>query len=155
MLVNNTLLIHCKLLNIRTVLSNSGVLGEHPLGAPQHHDSAPQGCYTGAFMWAPLKVLSQHPNFNSAEAWVLVKTSLLCPSLIKIWTPLSFVTTVHQVHCDTIFCSVMHFMYVSVYFDIDILKICVFWNNYCVPWGKCVLKIPFLWLSNLLLRNNE
>ena len=52
------------------------MLAEHPLGAPQHHDSAPHGCYFGAVMWAPLKVLSQYPNFNSVATCAKAYKSL-------------------------------------------------------------------------------
>ena len=53
-----------------------------------------------------------------------------------------------NVFTNTILCSVLHFMYVSVYFDLDILNCCAFWNIYCVLCYKGALKIPFLCLSN-------
>ena len=61
------------LLNIRSVLGISRVLGEH-------HDSAPQGCNFGAFMRAPLT------NFNSVRYSVVQLAAKEAQQMSKIYT---------------------------------------------------------------------
>ena len=61
---------------------------------------------------------------------------------------LSLVTTVCQVHRDY---SVVHFMYVSVYFDINKLKFCAFLNK-CTFCNGAFINIPFLCLTKDILK---